>query len=315
MWFNKFCRQLLRNTKIHFWNNWAKFCFQKFSVTILNTRGYQKQMRKAEKFYYKFFFLVISVLSHRGCGHTFRSRIFSAEWQQWTCIWQWFNTRVPAHLEAALGQQEASQLRLYSPRERKKVRKGDFWQIGRVADCVWLQGTPGQRKKCGLSATSQFRKQSWEDSPDLFGLKIGWDLDWASLMSTVLTVLPLGFLKSSGHSNSPFHQFGYFFIWTASMIQYVWVWVCVWQCLILRGIVEQQFHSCQCFAALASIAMKLSAEESLQSPCIHTKLHWSSGPTVCFLSWGARVQIPGGVLLWNRNSHVSVVSLQCLRCS
>ncbi len=36
--------------------------------------------------------------------------------------------------------------------------------------------------------------------------------------------------------------------------------------------------------------------ESLQSHCIHTQFHWSSGPLVCFLSWGTRVQSPGGYL-------------------
>jgi hypothetical protein len=36
--------------------------------------------------------------------------------------------------------------------------------------------------------------------------------------------------------------------------------------------------------------------ESLQSHCIHTQFHWSSGPPVCFPSWGTRVQSPGGYL-------------------
>ncbi len=36
--------------------------------------------------------------------------------------------------------------------------------------------------------------------------------------------------------------------------------------------------------------------ESLQSHCIHTMSHWSSGLPVCFLSWGTRVQTPGGYL-------------------
>ncbi len=36
--------------------------------------------------------------------------------------------------------------------------------------------------------------------------------------------------------------------------------------------------------------------ESLQSHCLHTQFHWSSGPPVCFLSWGTRVQSPGGYL-------------------
>jgi hypothetical protein len=41
--------------------------------------------------------------------------------------------------------------------------------------------------------------------------------------------------------------------------------------------------------------------ESLQSHCIHTMYHWSSGLPVCFLSWGTRV-------MWSWDSPVSVVS-------
>ncbi len=40
--------------------------------------------------------------------------------------------------------------------------------------------------------------------------------------------------------------------------------------------------------------------------------HSSTGPPVCFLSWGTWVQSPRGylgVLMWNRNSPISVVSL------
>ncbi len=36
--------------------------------------------------------------------------------------------------------------------------------------------------------------------------------------------------------------------------------------------------------------------ESLQLHCIQTQFHWSSGPPGCFLSWGTRVQSPGGYL-------------------
>ncbi len=36
--------------------------------------------------------------------------------------------------------------------------------------------------------------------------------------------------------------------------------------------------------------------ESLQSQCIHTQFYWSSGPPVCFLSWGTWVKSPGGYL-------------------
>jgi hypothetical protein len=34
--------------------------------------------------------------------------------------------------------------------------------------------------------------------------------------------------------------------------------------------------------------------ESLQSHCIHTQFHWSSGPPVCFPSWGPELNPLGG---------------------
>jgi hypothetical protein len=52
-----------------------------------------------------------------------------------------------------------------------------------------------------------------------------------------------------------------------------------------------------------------SPVESLQSHSILTMSHWSSGLPVCFLSQGTPFQIPRGVLMWNRDSPVSVVSL------
>ncbi len=36
--------------------------------------------------------------------------------------------------------------------------------------------------------------------------------------------------------------------------------------------------------------------ESLQAHCIHTQFHWSTGPPVCFPSWGFQVQSQGGYL-------------------
>ncbi len=41
---------------------------------------------------------------------------------------------------------------------------------------------------------------------------------------------------------------------------------------------------------------KKKSVESQQSHCIHTQFHWSSGPPICFLLWGTRVQSPGGYL-------------------
>ncbi len=57
-----------------------------------------------------------------------------------------------------------------------------------------------------------------------------------------------------------------------------------------------------------------SPMESLQSIFILTMSHWSSGLPVCFLSQGTQVQIPRGVLMWNRDSPVSDVSLQTKIC-
>jgi hypothetical protein len=53
-----------------------------------------------------------------------------------------------------------------------------------------------------------------------------------------------------------------------------------------------------------------SPVESLQSHFILTMSHRSSGLPVCFLSQGTQVQIPRGVLMWNRDSPASDVSLQ-----
>ncbi len=53
-----------------------------------------------------------------------------------------------------------------------------------------------------------------------------------------------------------------------------------------------------------------SPVESLQSHYICTMSHWSSGLPIWFPSQGTRVQIPWGVLMWNRDSPVSIVSLQ-----
>jgi hypothetical protein len=52
-----------------------------------------------------------------------------------------------------------------------------------------------------------------------------------------------------------------------------------------------------------------SPVESLQSHFILTMSYWSSGLTLCFPSQGTWVQIPWKVLMWNRDSPVSVVSL------
>ncbi len=49
--------------------------------------------------------------------------------------------------------------------------------------------------------------------------------------------------------------------------------------------------------------------ESLQSHFILTMSHWSSGLPICFPSQGTRVHILWGILMWNWDSPVSIVSL------
>jgi hypothetical protein len=49
--------------------------------------------------------------------------------------------------------------------------------------------------------------------------------------------------------------------------------------------------------------------KSLQSHFILTMSHWSNGLTLSFSPQGTWVQIPWGILMWNRDSPVSVVSL------
>jgi hypothetical protein len=50
-----------------------------------------------------------------------------------------------------------------------------------------------------------------------------------------------------------------------------------------------------------------SPVESLQSHLILTMSHWSSGLPIYFPSQGTRVQIPRGVIMWNRDAPVSEV--------
>jgi hypothetical protein len=59
----------------------------------------------------------------------------------------------------------------------------------------------------------------------------------------------------------------------------------------------------------ASAFGKCQPVENLQSQFILTMSHWSSGLPICFLSQGTQLQIPWGVLMWNRDSPDIVVSL------
>ncbi len=80
--------------------------------------------------------------------------------------------------------------------------------------------------------------------------------------------------------------------------------------IIFAQVVANIFYKIQ-----VGVPLKLEIVESLQSHyCIHTQFHWSSGPPICFPSWGTWVQSPRGVLKWNRDSPVSIVSLHSWPC-
>jgi hypothetical protein len=53
---------------------------------------------------------------------------------------------------------------------------------------------------------------------------------------------------------------------------------------------------------------KTDPVESLQSHCIHTQFHWSSGPPVCFSSWGTWVHSPRGYLC---ETGILLLALSC----
>ncbi len=54
-----------------------------------------------------------------------------------------------------------------------------------------------------------------------------------------------------------------------------------------------------------------SPVESLQSHCIHTQFHWSSGPPVSFLLGGTRVQSPGEYLC---ETQILLLALSHYKC-
>jgi hypothetical protein len=69
---------------------------------------------------------------------------------------------------------------------------------------------PSGREKCLLrqymtnreaGSFSLYKNKSLDYNMGLLGLKIGWDLAWAFLVSFLLTVFPPNFFKSSGDCN------------------------------------------------------------------------------------------------------------------
>jgi hypothetical protein len=63
-------------------------------------------------------------------------------------------------------------------------------------------------------SSSHYRNSFWDDKPNLFGLKIGWEIAGSFVMCAALTISTPDFLTVGGNSNhgigGPFNHFGYF---------------------------------------------------------------------------------------------------------
>ncbi len=70
----------------------------------------------------------------------------------------------------------------------------------------------------------------------------------------------------------------------------------------------------------ATVCKILLGVESLQSHCIHTQFHWSSGSPVCFPSWGTQFRSPDeylcetGILLLTMSRYMGVNQRRRRRC-
>jgi hypothetical protein len=86
-------------------------------------------------------------------------------------------------------------------------------------------------------------------------------------------------------------------------------YVKIFNCTYLYNQVQQSalafYIKYALFSSINNISDIVDFVESLQSHFILTMSHWSSSLPVCFPSQGTQVQIPRGVLVWNRDSPVS----------
>ncbi len=111
-------------------------------------------------------------------------------------------------LEAVLGQQEASQLRLHIPKE-KKVRWVYIRWIVRGADRLYAFAalwSPGVSWGCGFGHCP-----CAEINPGMRKRTFGWDLARALLIKDVLTVLLTDILNSRGKWNQDLGSLSYHF--------------------------------------------------------------------------------------------------------
>jgi hypothetical protein len=77
------------------------------------------------------------------------------------------------------------------------------------------------------------------------------------------------------------------------------------------------FKSIALQVGIYTVEVSSRSVESLQSHCIHTMSHWSSGLPVCFLSCGTQVQFPRGylcetgILLLVLSRYSSLLKITC----
>jgi hypothetical protein len=121
------------------------------------------------------------------------------------------------------------------------------------------------------------------------------------LIIRLLTHIPeKSFTNISNYNRNPDDATG--LVWEIFIISQV---ASVWSAMFLESfeIAEWSHQHERCMDG------NNSHVESLQSHFILTMSHLSSGLPVCFPSQGTWVQIPWGVLMWNRDSPVSINSL------
>jgi hypothetical protein len=107
------------------------------------------------------------------------------------------------------------------------------------------------------AASPLFKNQSWDDNPDLFGVKITRDLARVFLKQTTLTVLLPNFLNSNSDSNhdvgGPFRLFVHFSSLKALVGEFGWFY----DMFLSPYTLSTDNFSCQLFCTLTSAAMKM----------------------------------------------------------
>jgi hypothetical protein len=108
------------------------------------------------------------------------------------------------------------------------------------------------------SESSLYRNQSWDDNPDLFGIKIARDIARAFLKHATLSVSPPDFLNCGGDRNhavgDPFRHFQRFYSLTALLREFSQFYDIFF---IICTLINNNFYPRRLFATLTSAAKKI----------------------------------------------------------